>query len=241
MNLRPWTRPLLGAWIALSTVACTTTPVSYRQHPQTATTYAGVASAACPAPDLRIYQLTAAGEQIEQDNFTADAVRLALRKLQRLERVGRIRLVTAEDGTPSSADLAELNALFKLITVSIFWHGYHGSPQPFPQRQQQFTYSLGDIQPLLTELDADALLLIHGFDQFSSGGRMAMMGLGVVAAAVTGIVLVPAPGSGAMTAGLFAADGTLLWFNHVPVSGDLHTPAGIEHTFRTLFTGFPGN
>ena len=108
--------------------------------------------------------------------------------------------------------------LYEKVWKAVLTHAFkwqHADPPTqalfFPAKARDFTYSLGqEVAGLAPQ--SDALLIIRGFDQRSSGGRKA---LGVVAGIIGGAGALPRRGGNMFTASLVDSNtGDILWFSH---------------------------
>lgn len=186
-------------------------------------------------PGLHLYELTAAGNQEKRDDWTENSRNYMLESLEEEFARRDVAFTTAA----AQEELEEITALYGAITASIITH-IHGGQDRFPRDFEEFDFSVGAVDELFDELQADSLLLIYGFDEFSTGGRKALMVAGVVAGAVTGVPIVPRGGIKAVSAGLIDRNGELLWHNIlVSGRGDLRTRDGARQTVAQLLAGLP--
>jgi hypothetical protein len=116
----------------------------------------------------------------------------------------------------------ETRLLYEIVGGSISLHTYdYNRPWHFPEKAREFVYSLGsDIQNLAPQ--ADAFLLIEGFDQRASGGRKALQAGTMLIGAALGVVAIPRGGANLTTVALVEAKtGTILWFYRTTYGYDL--------------------
>jgi len=131
--------------------------------------------------------------------------------------------------------LLETQALFDVVRQSIWQHVQSTGPAHFVGRSIT-DYTLGaDISTLQT--DADAYVLFHGFDQISTGGRIAKEVATTVLLAALGVVAVPTGGLTTGTMGVVdAKTGNLLWLNTMAFQGkyDIRTAEGAKALVQHL-------
>ena len=134
--------------------------------------------------------------------------------------------------------LLEMQALFDVVAPSIQQHVKNYGESHFIGRSIS-DYTLGDDLAKLQE-DADAYVLLHGFDQISSGGRKAKQVVTTLLLAILGVATVP---QGGVTTGVLgvvdAKTGAVLWLNSLARRGgyDIRTEEGaralIQHLLET--------
>jgi len=132
-------------------------------------------------------------------------------------------------------------SLYGAVTGSVLRHAYDG-PNLFPEKKTRFDYTVGAIDNVLRASGADAMLVVHASDEVSTSGRKAMQTLGIVAAAVVGVVVTPNMGQTRLMVGLLDRSGDLLWFNLRGGRGgyDLRDPESVSKLVSLSFAGFPG-
>ncbi len=112
--------------------------------------------------------------------------------------------------------------LYDLVSASIVRHAFPSphfplSAQPlfFPEKAREFTYSLGhEIRDFSS--DIDALLIVGGFDQYSSADRVALRVVGTFLGKQRNLDM-----NQYTVALVDAKTGDILWFSHTSESLDL--------------------
>jgi hypothetical protein len=135
----------------------------------------------------------------------------------------------------------EIRLLYDVVGDSIRLHTYSDSgPSIFPEKIHTFVYSLGsDVQQLAPE--ADAFLLIEGFDQRSSVGRKVLQAGTTLIGVVLGAIMIPRGGNDLMTVALVEAKtGTILWFYRTTAGYDLRDAASAAQFAEDALKALPG-
>jgi hypothetical protein len=225
--------PLLAAAVVFSGCSSTGHQV---QRTDTRSRVAAMGQIGVTEPGLHLYELTAAGNQEKRDDWTHNSRSYMTEALA--EEFAR-RQVTFSNAPARDGDMEEITALYGAITASIITH-IHGPTDRFERSFEAYDFNVGAVDELFDELQADSLLLIYGFDEFSTGGRKALMVAGVLAGAVTGVAIIPRGGIKAVSAGLIDRSGEVIWHNIlVDGRGDLRTPEGARRTVTQLLSGLP--
>lgn len=190
-------------------------------------------------PEITLNQLSAGGVREKRDDWGDGARKNAQAALEQL-RPGKIVVLGDAASKPELADeIAEVRALFNAIDTNITLYG--SPPLMLPSLAGRFDFSVGSIDHILTESGADALLVISGVDDYFTGDRKALVAVGLVAAAFTGVYIQPGNGAEHISAALIARDGTILWYdslNHAGIA-DLRTPEGVKATLERLLKSMP--
>jgi hypothetical protein len=187
-------------------------------HPELESRAKAIHAVGLASPDVRIYQLTAGGVTELMDDWCSqgetnlsDSV---IRELKKKSVQAKALVLDKE----SQQELDEVMALYNAIATSISWHTYQNE-NAFPEKIKNFEYSVGPIDKILKKYKSDALLVVYGYDEISTGGRKALMAVGNVLGAVTGIQG-PRKGVTVVSIGLLDRTGSLLWYNNWGNVGD---------------------
>lgn len=227
---------LLAAVAFLS--GCATPQVSYKTRATTDAKVAAFTSAQFAPLHVEVFELSAGGVREKRDDWTAQAVQL-LSTAFHAESGYKVGSPTAADLDPVAVrELAEVHALLQVITVNHAVNSIAAPPGLSPAKRP-LTYNVGPIDHLLDTLKTDGLLLVMVHDEYSTGGRKALMALGFITGAITGVMVVPAGGTTVNSAALVERDGTVLWFNYGGSQGDLRTADGARATVKQLLAGLP--
>ncbi len=123
------------------------------------------------------------------------------------------QIISSTSRTTYNQTLLLYEVVLNAIMTHAFQNPYYQSPRFFPWKARDFAYSLGkEIEAFAS--NADAYLIVRGFDQRSSGGRKALgVGTALVGAAL-GVAIIPQRGENLFTASLIDAHtGDVLWFS----------------------------
>jgi len=195
-------------------------------------------------PDIRVHEVSAGGVVEKVDAWTETANGHAAKSVRQIGIDGRLFEVQ-ERADLAAADKEALDqhlALYELVAISADF-SRSGPFAPWRERAQNFDYSLGPgLRDLAERGDIDAALIIIGSDYISSAGRKAQMALGVLAAALTGVAVIPQGGISYVSVGVIdLRSGDLLWFstNRGP-QNDLRQEEQVQSILKRLFQEYPG-
>lgn len=214
-------------------------PKAYRTHREAEGRGERIGSVGLAPCDARIHSLSAGGVQELRDDW-CDAARSNIGTAVKSELSNRSIAVTdLSEATVATDEFREIAALYRAVSLSILQHAY--GDHPFPSKQTEFDYTVGPIEDLLAASGADALIFAYGYDQISTGGRKALMFLGVLAGAVTGVVVTPVAGTSIVSIAMVDASGDILWHSVQAGTGgyDLRDASSTETLIRTMFEDFP--
>ncbi|HYN27145.1 MAG TPA: hypothetical protein VES94_02505 [Burkholderiales bacterium] len=194
--------------------------------------------------DIRVHEISAGGVVEKVDDWTISASNHAMKSVR--EIAGSKSLFEPKE-VPALADsekqvLDQHLALYELVAASADF-SKSGPFAPWRERAKNFDYTLG---PGLTELaersDLDAAVIVIGSDYISSSGRKATMALGILAAALTGVAVIPVGGTAYVSVGVVdLKSGNLLWFaTSRGQTDDLRQEQQVRAVLDKLFTGYPG-
>jgi hypothetical protein len=196
---------------------------------------------------MDVYSVSAGGVLEERDDWCEEAETNVVRSVhEELDDETRIRFVfmSRDDIPPEEQDnLEETLALFDAVQASIVTHTYGVEANLFPEKIENFDYSLGPEIGRLAD-GADAILILDGVDYVSTGGRKALMASSMVVGALIGVVVVPAGGPTAMSAALVDTEtGDILWYHYKGSQGahDLRDPASADTLTEGVLALFPFN
>ncbi len=223
----------------LGLTGCGTVVTTHRTHARAPAVMGEVKTAGAPSPQIVLNQLGAGGVREQRHDWTETA-RTSSEEWLAMHRPGEI-VVLAEpaDREDLVELLREVRALYAVIDANLIVFG-----DPVlgpPTARNRFEHSVGSIDGLCDALGVDALLLIQGIDDYFTADRKALVVLGFVAAAFTGVYVTPASGLAHVSAALIARDGTILWRDELRHGGieDLRTPEGVQKTLTRLLRKLP--
>lgn len=237
-------RSLDRLWLGIAAVAvlgfagCASAPVTYKTRPDTVAR-AAVLQAVRSAPlDISVQEISAGGSAEKHDELTTLVGKNITDAVAGTQRLTLAELSADFDTGPVRAELDEVRALLRAITLNDAMP--FGPAPPSERRNPSMTYQVGRIDRLADALGGDAVLFVFVRDQYSTGGRKAVMALAMIAGAAAGVAVTPAMGVTSSSAALVERDGTVLWFNNIGAAGlDLRTASGATAWVGKLLSGLP--
>jgi len=215
-SLRKYGQFLSLVWLVMIASGCV--PALRTVHPELESRGKSIHAVGLASPDVRIYQLTAGGvKELMDDWCDKGETNLKDSVIRELAKKS-VRAKALDLDSESKQELEDVMALYNAIATSIIWHT-NPSENAFPEKIKNFEYSVGPIDKLLKKYKSDALLVVYGYDEISTGGRKALMAVGNVLGAVTGIEG-PRKGVTVVSMGLLDRTGSLLWYNDWANAGD---------------------
>jgi hypothetical protein len=242
MRLNTKITSLILAGLLIS--ACATAP-RYRAHPQLNSKIEKVKTITVIPLKVDVYQVTAGGLKEKMDEWCTQAKRnlltaiedeLKLRPLLNIKSFPEILM--SED---RKINLEQTGALFEAVNSSIIIHTYGQPVHRFPEKIQNFAYTLG---PEVRQLSGqtDALLFVRGVDNIATAGRKAVQAGSVILGALVGVQVNPNMGVTAVNLALVDANtGEVLWFNFHASAGDhdLRNPVDTAALVMDILKDFP--
>jgi hypothetical protein len=197
-----------------------------KAHPDLAAKLHGIKTVLLPPPRIEMYEIGAGGtpEKMEDWGTAAQAnVSHALSAYTPPLATFRLTELDEDSLAPAVRDTYdETRMLYDVVASNITNHTYENySPSYFPAKASKFVYSVG---PAFDQIapDADAFLLIEGFDQRTSSGNKALQAGTMLIGLLLGAVVVPRGGGNLITVALVEAKtGTILWFYRTQYRYDL--------------------
>lgn len=232
-------RPLLLVALCIGIVGftgCATRPVTYKLRDSATTQIPALRHVIVAPIDAELAELTAGGVLEPREEWTS----LAAKNLA--------EALVAETGfTPAAttavadthAEQEEVQALLRAITINRLSAFVPGAQPPFPATNGPLTYHTGALRQHAEALGADAVLFVFIRDSYATAGRKSLLALSVIGAAFTGVAIIPAMGSTAMSAALVDREGAVLWFNHSLGGHDPRKPEGARELIREILVGLP--
>ncbi len=198
-------------------------------------------------PRIDMFQVQAGGVRQKIDSWSTAAADNAVSSLESvLAPTAQMRQLPLEKLSPEVAEnLRETQALFDAVNGSIILHTYPSpfgpSPNLFPEKVENFDYSLGLEVRNLSET-GDAFLLIRGQQQRTTVGRKAVLATAAILGAVVGVITTGSSGIPTfLSAALVdAKTGDVLWhsvkrFDHY----DLRERTEVDEAIRDLVSTLP--
>jgi len=166
-------------------------------------------------PDIRLHEVSAGGVVEKVDEWSRQASANAVQSLQAaVQRQNLFELLSASNLTDTEkATLEQHAALYALVSSSAY--GAQASPfEAWRQRAATFDYTLGPgLKSVAERIRIDSVVFLVGTDYISTAGRKAAMVFGILAAALTGVVIAPAMAPAFMSVGVVDMEsGDLVWY-----------------------------
>ncbi len=224
---------LLILCLSFSSFGCAV--IKSRTHPEFEARYEKIEIYGLILPDIKIYELTAGGVCELKDEWSdigkENVFNALMKKLE--EKEMKVEALTKDE------EMEDILALYRAVSMCIGLHT-HG-PFAFSEKQENFDYSIGPIEKILKKHGVDALMIIYGSDEDTTGGRQALIALGVLASIATGVAVVPRAGITTMDVALVDPSGTILWYKDKR-SGASHAlikPEDATSFVEDIFSDFP--
>lgn len=217
-----------------------------RAHPDLAAKLPGIKTVVLLPPRISMYEIGAGGTvEAMEDWGTAAQANVSRAFITSPLSVATFRMTEFDEQTLSPTvreTYDETRLLYEVVGDSIKLHtSFDSGPSLFPEKILTFVYSLGsEVQQLAPE--ADAFLLIEGFDQRSSVGRKVLQAGTTLIAAVLGVIAIPRGGNDLMTVALVEAKtGTILWFYRTTAGYDLRDTSSAAQFAEDVLKALPGH
>lgn len=224
------------ACFALFLGGCATAPSSHKVSSGAAAKLEALPHVTLASLDIEVSELSAGGVREVRDEWTSQ-VRSNL--IAALTAPGRIK-VSRDLNPAEQAELDDAAALLRVLAISRF-AGFIDPPQLQRAWQTQpLDFNLGRIDRLCDAASSEMVLLVFVRDSYATAGRKSLAVLGVLAGAVTGVMIVPQMGTTQLCAALVERDGDVLWFSALAAgTGDLREASGAAAAAKNLMTGWP--
>lgn len=213
---------------------------TYRAHPEFELRAKNINTAHLAPPDVKIYELTAGGLKELRDDWCRKGVENIQKALKEAFKEKQRELKIIPIDKDLEAEWEEILALYKAVNASILWHTYN-EKSLFPEKRKYFDYSLGPIDKILRKYHADALIIVWGTDEISTGGRKALAVAGIAVGIFTGIPAVPRSGVTAVSIALVDSTGTIIWYSVRGSQGgyDLRDYESCAQLVKDILSDFP--
>jgi hypothetical protein len=217
-------------------------PKQYRVNPEFASLSKEIHHPILAHPKIEVYELTAGGvRELKQEWCEVGLENVTGAVLQNLKGI-KCQIMDKELPPELEEKIEELRALYTAVSYSIHMHAMNQqSPDAFPTKFANFDYSIGPIDDILKELEADGIILIYGSDEISTGGRQALMAAGLIVGAVTGVYAAPRSGITSVNAAIIDTNGKIIWYSSKATAGqhDLRDKESVNNIIQQLFKDFP--
>jgi hypothetical protein len=196
-------------------------------------------------PDIQMHEVSAGGVVEKVDDWSKEASGYAVDAITHVVEANHLfELVRAPALTDADKTALEQHtALYALVSGSAYG-AKHSQYSAWRDRAAQFDYTLGPGLTALSEHNqVDAAVFLVGTDYISTAGRKAAMAFGIVAAAFTGVMLVPTSAPAFLSVGVVdMRTGEVLWYSSDIRTGsaNLRDPAVMKSLMDGLFQTYPG-
>lgn len=228
--------------IVFFSLNCGCVPKQYRVHPQFENLSRDIYNPILAHPSVEIYELTAGGvRELKQewcDIGLDNVARSVLRNMQGI----KCQIMEKELDPELEEKIEDLRALYAAVSFSIQMHVMNEqSPHVFRNKIENFDYSIGPIEDILQQLDADGIILVYGSDEISTGGRQALTAAGLIIGAFTGVYAGPRSGITSVNASIIDPSGKIIWYSSNVTAGqhDLRNKESVDKIIQQLFADFP--
>ncbi len=134
-------------------------------------------------------------------------------------------------------EMEDVQDLYWAVSASILDYTY--SEHGIPEKRKNFVYSVGPMKKFFDAHGVDAILLVNGYDEISTGGRKALRALSMVTSIITGVT--KRSGMTGMSAALIDKTGSVLWYNIDVEEGgyDLRDTNSAQGMVKLVLREFP--
>jgi hypothetical protein len=237
-NQRRYTAFFVILVFVITTSACV--PPAYRKHTDFDTVIQNIEAPGLMPPNVKIYELTAGGVQELRDDWSEQGQSNVLNAIEKGFADKNYQIISCEIPEDMEEEVEDILATYRAVSTSIQLHTYPGASQ-FPEKMKNFDYSLGSIESLLEPFDADAMIFVYGSDEISTGGRKALMAVGILVGAFTGVAVMPRSGITAVSIAIVDPSGRILWYSVKGSAGgqDLRKPESAASLVESILADFP--
>lgn len=136
-----------------------------RYHPQYSTYIQGIRSVLLLTPQITVLQDKPQGKPIWNEQASREATRLAGQAVRKVLLSKNLVVHVADPQLDAHPDVRDVQSLYPAVNRSIQLHTY--GPQIFPDKLESFEYGIGSVADLLAQRNAEALVLVTGFQVLS--------------------------------------------------------------------------
>ncbi len=185
-------------------------PLEYKTHPEFETRSKKIKAPGLIPPDIKVYEFTAGGVQELRDDWCVQGKSNILSELiegfEKKEIQANILFIDED----TKEEMEGILALYRAVSESIGLHVY--GPYVFPEKKSNFDYSIGSIEKILKEYNADAIIIVYGRDEQSTDGRNSLKVAGIVASAFIGAYVGPRFDITSVSIAVVEPSGTILCY-----------------------------
>jgi len=221
-------------------------PKNVRIHPEATARSAEIKTVVLVAPEIKVFELSTGDTTELRDEWSAQGKDNVTKALQMRFSEKSIKISDLKAESAEDPDFKEIMALFEVVSASIIRHTYNEGANPnfFADKMQNFDYSLGPLDKVLSPSGGDAILLVYGVDHISTAGKKALNVLGAVTGiavgAFNGVMLLPRMQGTSIRMALIDRNGSILWYNINSGMFDLRDSASSTELVNKTLEDFPG-
>ena len=225
--------------------ACATSPASYRSNVQFDEKLKTTKRITVIPLEIEICELSAGGVKEKIDQWCVQAKNNVMTAIQKELEAKPLLFVKPFYENMLSEDqrsnLDETSALFDAVNSSILIHTYGIPEQRFPEKIENFDYSLGKEVGEISK-DVDALLFVRCIDIIPTAGKQALETGKLILGVLAGVALPVNMGGTSVSIALVDADtGSIIWYNQhgSGLSADLRDPIKTTTIVKKLLADLP--
>lgn len=174
ISYKHWTT-LIIACLLLLTSGCTL--ATYNTHPDYGDRIRAVKNPVILMSDVHLYQMAPDGTATLRDDWSAAGRRNLRQAILQSFKSRYPGSQSIEDDFGISQKVEQVNSLYKLVHKTMDQQMF--GPYRTDFKKEDFNYSLGSLETLLSKLNADAAIFITGYDKVSPAGRKSMIDLAI--------------------------------------------------------------
>lgn len=234
-------KPFIFVWgLCLLFLAVGCAPITKTVHPEFEMRVKDIKTTGFLSPDIKIYELTAGGVRELRDDWCIKGKENVQKATMDCLGEWPLEIKPITIDKESEEEMEEIYALYRAVSTSILLHTQ--GDNKFPEKVKNFDYSIGSIENILKKYEVDSLILVNGFDEISSAGRQALKAAGIIAGALTGVVMIPRSGITIVSVSLVDPSGVILWYNIKGSHGgyDLRNPESATKFVTEILSNYPG-
>ncbi len=222
-------------FMLFSIIGCA--PSSYRVHPEIDTSMRNIKTIGIIPADIRVYELSAGDVEDLRDDWSDQGRENVMKATLAGLKNHNIQARSLAIRKGYESEMEDIQALYWAVSDSILYYTY--SERGIPEKRKNFVYSVGPMKKFLDAHGVDAVLLVNGYDEISTGGRKALRALSMVTGIITGVT--KRAGMTGMSAALVDKSGLVLWYNiNVQEGGyDLRDADSAKGIVKLVLRDFP--
>ncbi len=205
--IRRFYTALCFIFIVANVIGCA--PSSYRAHPELDTRMRSIKTIGIVPADIRIYELSAGDTEELRDDWSDQGRENVMKAALAGLKNHNVRAKSLAIRKEFENEMEDVQDLYWAVSASILYYTY--SEQGIPEKRKNFVYSVGSMKKFLDAHGVDAVLLVSGYDEISTGGRKTLRALSMVTSIITGVT--KRSGMTGMSAALVDKSGSVLWYN----------------------------